>query len=114
MWQQGHGHAVALRCVEETGQVTEHTYDQLSRATSRFANLLGALGVGHGDRVMSLLGRQPEQYVTALGTLKNTSVFSPLFSSFGPEPIRQRLLLGEAQGAGDHAEPLPSQGRRVA
>ena len=30
-----------------------------------------------------------------LGTLKNASVFCPLFSAFGPEPIRQRLLLGD-------------------
>ena len=33
----------------------------------------------------------------ALGTLKNRSVFSPLFSAFGPEPIRTRLALGNAK-----------------
>ncbi|MEZ5091768.1 AMP-binding protein [Nocardioides sp.] len=87
----GHGDDIALLCVDETGGTTRHTYADLAAATSRFAHLLGALGVGPGDRVMSLLGRQVEQYVTALGTLKNRSVFSPLFSSFGPEPIRQRL-----------------------
>jgi acetyl-CoA synthetase len=32
--------------------------------------------------------------VAALGTLKNGSVFSPLFSAFGPEPIRARLEIG--------------------
>jgi acetyl-CoA synthetase len=31
-----------------------------------------------------------------LGTLKNGSVFSPLFPAFGPEPVRQRLQLGDA------------------
>ncbi|MEZ5194180.1 MAG: AMP-binding protein [Nocardioides sp.] len=93
----GHGDDVALICVPETGPATRHTYADLSRETSRFAHLLRQLGVGTGDRVMSLLGRQAEQYVTALGTLKNGSVFSPLFSSFGPEPIRQRLLLGDAK-----------------
>jgi acetyl-CoA synthetase len=92
----GHGDDVAMVCVDEVGAVTRHTYLDLSRATSRFAHLMHDLGVGRGDRVMSLLGRQVEQYVTALGTLKNGSVFSPLFSSFGPEPIRQRLVLGEA------------------
>ena len=93
----GHGEDVALRCVAEGGDVTAHTYADLSRATSRFAHLLRDLGVGKGDRVMSLLGRQVEQYVVALGTLKNLSVFSPLFSSFGPEPIRQRLVLADAK-----------------
>ncbi len=93
----GHGDDVALICVDETGGTAQHTYADLSSATGRFAHLLRSLGVGPGDRVMSLLGRQVEQYVTALGTLKNRSVFSPLFSSFGPEPIRQRLSLGEAK-----------------
>jgi len=35
-----------------------------------------------------------ELYVAALGTLKNGSVLSPLFSAFGPEPIKTRLQLG--------------------
>jgi acetyl-CoA synthetase len=50
--------------------------------------------VGKGDRVFALLGRVPELYVAALGTLKNGSVFCPLFSAFGPEPIRARLEIG--------------------
>jgi acetyl-CoA synthetase len=93
----GRGAAVALRCVAEHGDVTEITYDELRGESNRFANLLASLGIAKGDRVMSLLGRQPEQYVAALGTLKRTAVFSPLFSSFGPEPIRDRLRLGRAR-----------------
>ncbi len=45
----------------------------------------------------SLTGRVPELYVAALGTLKNRSVFCPLFSAFGPEPIRARLGIGGAR-----------------
>src|SRR3989304_1048305 len=41
--------------------------------------------------------RLPGLYVAALGTLKNGSVFSPLFSAFGPEPVRTRLALGGAR-----------------
>jgi len=89
--------AVALRCIAKDDQVTELTYGDLAGQTSRFANLLGELGVGKGDRVFSVLGRVPELYVAALGTLKNTSVFSPLFPAFGPEPIRERLRLGDAK-----------------
>ncbi|HEX6467723.1 MAG TPA: acetate--CoA ligase [Streptosporangiaceae bacterium] len=86
---------VALRCLSRGEEVTELTYRQLYGETNRFANLLRFLGVGRRDRVFSLLGRVPELYVTALGTLKNTSVFSPLFPAFGPEPIRERLHLGD-------------------
>ncbi|GAA1636244.1 acetate--CoA ligase [Nonomuraea maheshkhaliensis] len=88
---------VALRCIGRDGQVTELTYRDLHDASNRFANVLGALGVGKGDRVFTLLGRLPELYVTVLGTLKNLSVLSPLFSAFGPEPICERLRLGEGR-----------------
>ena len=78
-------------------RVSEYSYRDLRAETNRFANLLRSLGVGKGDRVFSLLGRVPELYFTALGTLKNTSVFCPLFPAFGPEPIRERMLLGDAR-----------------
>ena len=35
--------------------------------------------------------------MTALGTLKRGAVFCPLFSAFGPEPIAQRLELGDCR-----------------
>ena len=89
--------AVALVCVGRHGGVSECSYRDLRTETNRFANLLRSLGVGKGDRVFSLLGRVPELYFTALGTLKNTSVFCPLFPAFGPEPIRERMLLGDAR-----------------
>ncbi|HEX6945076.1 MAG TPA: acetate--CoA ligase, partial [Casimicrobiaceae bacterium] len=66
-------------------------------ASNRFANLLGALGVGRGERVFACCGRIPELYVAALGTLKAGAVFCPLFSAFGPEPLRQRLALGDGR-----------------
>jgi acetyl-CoA synthetase len=91
------GGVAALHCVAKDGSVREFTYADLARQTSRFANLLRALGVGRGDRVFTLLGRVPELYIAVLGTLKNTSVASPLFSAFGPEPIRERLRLGDAK-----------------
>ncbi|MEV3924183.1 AMP-binding protein [Actinomadura coerulea] len=88
---------VALRCLDRHDRITELTYAGLREETCRFANVLRGLGVRKGDRVFSLLGRVPELYVTALGTLKNTSVLSPLFPAFGPEPIRDRLRLGDGK-----------------
>jgi acetyl-CoA synthetase len=85
---------VAIRWRGRHGGVRELTYAALSAETSRFANALHGLGIGPGDVVFALAGRIPELFVAALGTLKNGSIFSPLFSAFGPEPIRQRLALG--------------------
>jgi acetyl-CoA synthetase len=86
---------LALRWLGKQGEVRDFTYGDLQHLSNRFANVLRALGVGKGDRVFALAGRVPELYVTALGTLKNGSVFCPLFSAFGPEPIHQRLSIGE-------------------
>ena len=86
----------ALRFLGRGDDVTSVSYEQLARQTNRFANVLVSLGIGKGDRVFTLLGRCPELYTTILGTLKNVSVFSPLFSAFGPEPVQQRLALGDA------------------
>jgi acetyl-CoA synthetase len=88
---------VALRWLGRRGERRELSYSDLAVETSRFAHVLRSLGVGHGDRVFTLLGRVPSLYVAVLGALKNTNVVSPLFSSFGPEPIRQRLQLGDAR-----------------
>jgi acetyl-CoA synthetase len=93
----GRGGHLALRFLGKDGNKRDLTYADLAEQTSRFANLLRRLGVGKGDRVFALLPRVPELYVAALGTLKNGSVFSPLFSAFGPEPIALRLRLGGAK-----------------
>jgi acetyl-CoA synthetase len=89
--------SVALRFLAQNGRVEDFTYAQLHALTSQFANLLRKLGIGAGDRVATLLGRIPDLYIAALGTLKNRSVFCPLYAAFGPEPIRIRLNLGEAK-----------------
>ena len=88
---------LALRWLGRDGSVQEFTYGDLAQQTNRFANVLQQLGVGKGDRVFTLAGRIPALYIAALGTLKNTSVFCPLFAAFGPEPIYQRLHRGDAK-----------------
>jgi acetyl-CoA synthetase len=86
----------AIRWLGRRGETRDLTYADLERLSNRFANVLRSLGVGPGERVFTLLGRVPELYVAVMGTLKNQGVLSPLFSAFGPEPIAQRLELGEA------------------
>ncbi|HTR19993.1 MAG TPA: AMP-binding protein, partial [Gemmatimonadales bacterium] len=89
-----HSDQVAIRCLSKQGAIRNYTYERLRELTNRFANVLEQLGVMPGDRVYALLGRVPELYITALGTLKRGAVFCPLFSAFGPEPIRSRLAIG--------------------
>jgi acetyl-CoA synthetase len=88
---------VALRWLGKSGAIRDYSYGDLRELTDRFANALEGLGVRRGDRVYALAGRIPELYVAALGTLKHGAVFCPLFSAFGPEPIRSRMAIGAAR-----------------
>jgi acetyl-CoA synthetase len=87
---------VAFRFIRKDRSFQDLTYLDLQIQTSKFANVLKNLGVKKGETVFSLAGRIPELYVAALGTLKYTAVFCPLFSVFGPEPIFNRLKKGDA------------------
>jgi len=93
----GRADKLALRWIGRDGRLRDFTYGALGAATNCFANVLAQRGVGGGGRVFALLGRSPELYIAALGTLKNACVFSPLFSAFGPEPIKARMTIGEAK-----------------
>ena len=92
----GHGGQLALRWIAKSGERKDFTYLDLQRRTNRFANMLRGLGLEKGARVYSLMGRTPELYIAALGTLKAGCVFCPLFSAFGPEPIQSRMEIGGA------------------
>ncbi len=87
----------AIRWLGKNGELLDLTYGDLMEQSSRFANILSSLQTARGDRVFCLAGRVPELYIAALGTLKNRSVFCPLFSAFGPEPICQRMVRGDGQ-----------------
>lgn len=88
---------VAFRFLGGDGSTRDLTYHQLGLETARVANALESIGIEEGERVFCLLGRVPELYLTALGTLKRRAVFAPLFSAFGPEPIAQRIEIGDGR-----------------
>ena len=93
-----HAATVALRCLGRAGAAPrDFTYAELARASNRFANVLRTLGVRKGDTVFALTPRVPELYIAALGTWKALALFCPLFSAFGPEPIKTRMTLGAAR-----------------
>ena len=85
---------VAIRWLGAKGERRDLTYGDLTEDTARFAWVLEHLGLERGERVFLLLGRVPELYIAALGALKRGAVVAPLFSAFGPEPVRQRIEMG--------------------
>lgn len=92
----GHGDQIAIRWLGRDGTRRDITYADLTGDAARFANVLGAQGLNRGDRVFALMGRVPDLYSAALGTMKAGLVFTPLFAAFGPEPIRSRMEIAGA------------------
>jgi acetyl-CoA synthetase len=90
----GFGERRAMRFIARDWRREDFSYAELARLSSRFANVLRDLGIGAGDPVFSLAGRTPELYVSLFGTLKAGATYCPLFSAFGPEPVRSRLEIG--------------------
>jgi acetyl-CoA synthetase len=88
---------LAMRWLGKDGAVRDYRYADLRRLSNRFANVLLGLGVNPGDRVFLLAGRIPELPIALLGALKQRAICAPLFSAFGPEPIRARLEIGQAR-----------------
>ncbi len=84
----------AIRWCAKTGHNEDITYGQLFEQTNQFANALNSLGITKGDGFYALMPRVPELYIGVLAALKHGCVFSPLFSAFGPEPIKARMDLG--------------------
>ncbi len=94
---KGAGGKTALIWLGKDGRRQDFSYAALAAGSSRFASVLKDLGLARGAAVFALMGRRPELYLAALGTLKGGQVFSPLFSAFGPEPLKARMSIGQAE-----------------
>ena len=92
-----HRDRVALRLLDKTGVTRNLTFGELDAQSNRFAHVLENLGVKSGATVFVLAGRTAQLYVAALGALKHRCIVCPLFAAFGPDPIRQRMLLGHGE-----------------
>jgi acetyl-CoA synthetase len=92
---EGRGRREALRWLAKGRETEILSYADLARQSAQFCNALANLGIEPGDRVFTLLNRVPALYVSALGIWKRGAVFCPLFSAFGPEPVKARMQIAE-------------------
>jgi len=79
------------------GKVEKYTFTDLKKETNIVANAFRKAGVNKGDRVFFLSDRIPELYFGVFGTLKLGAIAAPLFSAFGPEPIKDRVQRAEGK-----------------
>ena len=83
---------VAMLWEGKNSEEETYTFADMKRETGKFASALRDLGVNRGDRVFFFMERVPELYIAVFGALKAGAVAGPLFSAFGPEPVKDRLL----------------------
>jgi len=94
---EGKGDRIAIRWLGRNSVRKDLSYRSMMEMSNQMANVLKGLDIEKGDVVFSLLGRTPDLYITAIGTLKTGAIYCPLFSVFGPEPIFQRLSRGKGK-----------------
>ncbi len=95
--EHGRGMQRAVRFIDRNWKRTDLSYAELQHLSSRFASALESLGIRRGMCVASVLGRVPELFSVALGTLRMGGIYCSLFSAFGPEPLKTRLQLGHVR-----------------
>ena len=83
---------IAMIWEGKNGEREDYTFHDLKLLTNQFANVLQSLGIQKGDRIFVFMDRLPELYVAFFGALKAGAVVGPLFSAFGPEPVKDRMI----------------------
>jgi acetyl-CoA synthetase len=89
------GDKPALKVLGKT--VETQSFAELSRASSRLAGGLRALGAKRGDRLLMMLGTTPELWLTMLASMKLGLVLIPAMPALGPDDIADRLERGRAK-----------------
>jgi len=105
-----------LRCIARDGRVTALTYADLRGQTSRFANLLGELGVARGDCVFSLLRlgdakvlvTSPELYRRKIMPIRDTLPGLEHVLIAGEPPDDKTIGLTAALAAADDQFDIPA------
>jgi acetyl-CoA synthetase len=88
----------ALIWESQRGDVEEYTFADLAHLSNKFANVLvKEAGIQKGDRIFFYLERIPEIFIGILGALKAGAVIGPLFSAFGPDAVKDRLVDSQAK-----------------
>ena len=90
--ETGNGKKKAMIWHGKNDEKEDYTFSDLKNLTDKFASVLKNLGIVKGDRVFVFMDRLPECYISVFGGLKIGAIVGPLFSAFGPEPVKDRML----------------------
>jgi acetyl-CoA synthetase len=88
---------LALIYVDEDGEARRTSFDEVTEASRRFANVLKADGLARGDRVAVFLSQSLELPIAHLAAFRSGLVSIPLFSLFGEDALEFRLANSSAK-----------------
>jgi len=94
---ESRGDQTAIIWESDEGETTHISYRELHREVSRMANVLKALGVGKGDRVVLYLPMIPEAALAPLACARIGAIHSIVFAGFSPDALADRINNAEAK-----------------
>ena len=97
-WAENTDHLALIWC-DEIGAERRFTFGDISRLSNRCANLLAALGLGRGDRVLIMLPRLPEWQIAMVGALKLGAIPIPCIDMLTEADVAYRVAHSGARGA---------------
>ncbi|MDF9749594.1 AMP-binding protein [Arthrobacter sp. ES3-54] len=105
--------ATAFRVVDDQLQERVITFGDLADRSRRVAGLLQEHGVGAGDRVATLMGKDADLPAIILGIWRLGAVYVPLFTAFASAAVTDRLEQAEVRVVitdEEQAEKIPAEG----
>jgi acetyl-CoA synthetase len=88
---EGRGDRVALLFEGEPGDERTLTYTELTAEVKKAANMLSALGITEGDRVIIYMPQIPEAIIAMLAVARLGAIHSVVFGGFSAESLRARI-----------------------
>jgi acyl-coenzyme A synthetase/AMP-(fatty) acid ligase len=91
-WASSRPEALGLWCVDAaSGREQQFTFGDLARLSRQAAGLFRARGLGRGDRVLVMLPRLPQWWITMLGLIRLGAVPVPATLQLSPREVAYRL-----------------------
>jgi acetyl-CoA synthetase len=86
-----------LVIVEESGERSAYSFDELATRSDRVAGYLRDQGIGRGMSVIVMLGNQVELWESMLAIIKLGAVVMPTTTAVGPADLVDRVERGQAK-----------------
>lgn len=107
-WARSRPEAPGLWCVDgANGAEQKFTFRELSKLSTQAANVFRKHGVRRGDRVLIMLPRVWQWWVSMLGLIRLGAVPIPATSQLMPRDLEYRLETAQAQAVITNADSVP-------